>query len=215
MTDAKRERRVARLAGAGGAVLRILAHTWRVSFVNPQIVSDLRLRQQPFIYVLWHGTLLPLTWAHRKRNVVAMISEHSDGEIMARIIESIGYRTVRGSTTRGAARALLGACRVIEDGACLAVTPDGPRGPAESVAPGAAVIAQRTGAPMVPVSLGVSRTWRLKSWDRFMIPVPFARVTVAYGDPIYLDANATRDPDRETQLIRDGLALAGRRAAQD
>ena len=212
MTDAARERRVARLARAGGALLRMLAHTWRVSFVNPQVVSDLRLRQQPFIYVLWHGTLLPLTWAHRKRNVVAMISEHSDGEIIARIVESIGYRTVRGSTTRGAARALLGACRVIEDGACLAVTPDGPRGPAESVAPGAAIISQRTGAPMVPVSLTVSNAWRLNSWDRFMIPMPFARVTIAYGDPIHVDASAARDPERETLVIREGLALAARRA---
>ena len=211
MSDAARERRVARLSRAGGVVLRSLAHTWRVRFANPQVVSDLRLRQQPFIYVLWHGTLLPLTWAHRKRNVVAMISEHSDGEIIARIIESIGYRTVRGSTSRGAARALLGACRVIEEGACLAVTPDGPRGPAESVAPGAAAIAQRTGAPMVPVSLSVSRAWRTKSWDRFMIPTPFARVTVAYGDPIYVTADPSRDPARESE-IRDGLALAARRA---
>lgn len=213
MNHAVRERRIARLSGAGGVFLRMLAHTWRVRFANPQVVSDLRLRRQPFIYVLWHGTLLPLTWAHRKRNVVAMISEHSDGEIMARIIESIGYRTVRGSSSRGAARALLGACRVIEDGACLAVTPDGPRGPAESVAPGAAIIAQRTGAPMVPVSLSVSHAWRLKSWDRFMIPSPFARVTVAYGDPIFVDAAAEREAEREATRIRDGLSLAARRAA--
>ena len=213
MSDAARERRIARLASAGGAFLRMLAHTWRVNFVNPQVVSDLRLRQQPFIYVLWHGTLLPLTWAHRRRNVVAMISEHSDGEIIARIIESIGYRTVRGSTSRGAARALLGACRVIEDGACLAVTPDGPRGPAESVAPGAAVISHRTGAPLVPTSVFVSHAWRLNSWDRFMIPMPFARVTVAYGDPIVIDASIARDAERETMLIREGLSVAAHRAS--
>lgn len=214
MTGDARERRVARLSRAGGILLRSLAATWRVRFANPQIVSDLRLRSQPFIYVLWHGTLLPLTWAHRKRNVVAMVSEHSDGEIITRIMETIGYRTVRGSTSRGAARALLGACRVIEEGACLAVTPDGPRGPAESVAPGAAIIAQRTGAPMVPVSLRVSRAWRLKSWDRFMIPVPFASVTIAYGDPIYVDAATARDAARESEMIRAGLALAATRAAQ-
>jgi lysophospholipid acyltransferase (LPLAT)-like uncharacterized protein len=213
MTDDARTRRAARLARAGGVVLRALAATWRVSFVNPQVVSDLRLRQQPFIYLLWHGTLLPLVWAHRNRNVVAMISEHSDGEIIARIVHSIGYRTVRGSSSRGAARALLGACRVIEEGACLAVTPDGPRGPAESVAPGAAMIAQRTGAPMVPVSLKASSAWRLKSWDRFMIPKPFARVQVAYGDPIVVDAESARDAGRETELIRSGIALAAQRAA--
>lgn len=213
MSDDARTRRAARLARAGGVLLRALATTWRVTFVNPQVVSDLRLRQQPFIYLLWHGTLLPLIWVHRNRNVVAMVSEHSDGEIIARVIHSIGYRTVRGSSRRGAARALLGACRVIEEGACLAVTPDGPRGPAESVAPGAAIIAQRTGAPMVPVSLSASSAWRLKSWDRFMIPKPFAKLTIAYGDPIYVDAESARDAARETEMVRSGIALAVQRAA--
>jgi Kdo2-lipid IVA 3' secondary acyltransferase len=213
MSDAARTRRAARLAQAGGVLLRALASTWRVSFTNPQIVSELRMRGQPFIYLLWHGTLLPLTWVHRNRNVVAMISEHSDGEIIARLVQSIGYRTVRGSTSRGAARALLGACRVIEEGACLAVTPDGPRGPAESVAPGAAIIAHRTGAPMVPVALHASSAWRLNSWDQFMIPTPFARLTVAYGDPIQLDAASARDAARDTELIRAGITLAARRAA--
>lgn len=214
MTNDARTRRAARLARAGGVLLRALAATWRVTFANPQIVSDLRMRQQPFIFVLWHGTLLPLIWAHRNRNVVAMISEHSDGEIIARIMQSLGYRTVRGSTSRGAARALLGACRVIEDGACLAITPDGPRGPAESVAPGAAMISQRTGAPMVPTSIDVSSAWRLRSWDRFLVPKPFARLTVGYGDPIHVDAEAARDPTRETELIRNGLSLAAQRAAR-
>ncbi len=214
MTDDARERRVARLSLAGGILLRTLASTWRVRFANAHIVSDLRLRQQPFIYVLWHGTLLPLIWIHRKRNAVAMVSEHKDGEILARLMESIGYRTVRGSTSRGAARALLHACRVIEEGFCLAVTPDGPRGPAESVAPGASIVAQRTGAPMVPVSLKVSSSWRLKSWDRLMIPKPFASITVAYGDPIYVDAATARDAANDGEVIRSGLTLAATRAAQ-
>jgi lysophospholipid acyltransferase (LPLAT)-like uncharacterized protein len=102
---------------------------------------------------------------------------------------------------------------VVEDGACLAVTPDGPRGPAESVAPGAAFVAQRPGAPMVPVSVKASSAWRLKSWDRFMIPKPFARLTVAYGDPIYVDAESARDAAKETAMIRGGIALAASRAA--
>ena len=214
MTDDARARRVARLSRAGGILLRTLGSTWRVKFANAHIVSDLRLRQQPFIYVLWHGTLLPLIWIHRKRNVVAMVSEHKDGEILARLLESIGYRTVRGSTSRGAARALLNACRVIEEGACLAVTPDGPRGPAESVAPGASIVAQRTGAPMVPVSLKVSSAWRLKSWDRFMIPKPFASITVAYGDPIQVSAATARDAANDSDMIRAGLTLAATRAGQ-
>jgi lysophospholipid acyltransferase (LPLAT)-like uncharacterized protein len=86
------------------------------------------------------------------------------------IAKAIGFRLIRGSTSRGAARALLGACRELESGFDIAVTPDGPRGPAGSVAPGALVISQRTGAPMVPVAASAKSAWRLRSWDRFLIP---------------------------------------------
>lgn len=205
-----RERRVTRLATLGSFVLRALASTWRVRFVNDDVRRA--IEERPFIYVLWHGELLPLLWAHRDRGVVIMISEHSDGEIIARVAHSLGYRTVRGSTSRGAARALLGACREIESGATLAVTPDGPRGPAHSVAPGAAAIAQRTGAPMLPVSATASSAWHLRSWDRFMIPRPFARITVGYGDPLIVDSASARDAADDTQRVTTALAQATSRA---
>ena len=207
-----RERRVSRLATIGTIFLRALASTWRVRFANAEVRKALDDDRQPFIYVLWHGELLPLLWAHRDRGVAVMISEHSDGEIIARVAQSLGYRTVRGSTSRGAARALLGACREIESGVNLAVTPDGPRGPAHSVAPGAAIIAQRTNAPLLPVSATSSSAWRLKSWDRFMIPRPFARITVGYGDPIFVKTDSLRDAAAETELVRGGMARATERA---
>ena len=207
---AARERRVRRLATVGTMVLRALASTWRVRVANAAVRDA--LRGTPFIYVLWHGELLPLLWAHRDRGVAVMISEHSDGEIIARVAHSLGYRTVRGSTSRGAARALLGACREIESGVNLAVTPDGPRGPAHSVAPGAAAIAQRTGAPLLPVSATASSAWRLRSWDRFMIPRPFATITIAYADPIYVTAGSVRDAAEETELVRGGILRATERA---
>jgi lysophospholipid acyltransferase (LPLAT)-like uncharacterized protein len=207
-----RERRASRLATIGTMFLRVLASTWRVRFANAEVRKALDDDRQPFIYVLWHGELLPLLWAHRDRGVAVMISEHSDGEIIARVAQSLGYRTVRGSTSRGAARALLGACREIESGVNLAVTPDGPRGPAHSVAPGAAIIAQRTDAPLLPVSATASSAWRLKSWDRFMIPRPFARITVGYGDPIFVKAESLRDAAAESELVRGGMARATERA---
>jgi lysophospholipid acyltransferase (LPLAT)-like uncharacterized protein len=209
----RRERRVSRLATLGTLFLRALASTWRVRFTNAELRAALDDRRQPFIYVLWHGELLPLLWAHRGRGVAIMISEHSDGEIIARIAHALGYRTVRGSTSRGAARALLGACREIERGVTLAVTPDGPRGPAHTVAPGAAIIAQRTNAPMLPVSARPSSAWHLTSWDRFMIPRPFATITVGYGDPIFIQADSARDAATDTQLVSGGIASATERAA--
>ena len=196
-------------ARLGTAFLRALALTWRVRFVNERIVRELRDSKTPFIYVLWHGELLPLLWTHRNRKVAVIISEHRDGEIIARVARALGFRLVRGSTSRGAARALLNASRELETGFDLAVTVDGPRGPAHTVAPGALVISQRTNAPLVPVSAFASRSWRLNSWDRFMIPKPFARVTVAYADPIHVRADTPRDATQEADTVRARIEQAG------
>jgi lysophospholipid acyltransferase (LPLAT)-like uncharacterized protein len=195
-------RKVVWIARLGTLLIRALALTWRVRYVNEAVVSDLRQREQPFIYVLWHGQLLPLLWTHRNRAVAVIISEHRDGEIIARIADALGFRLVRGSTSRGAARALLSASRELESGRDLAITVDGPRGPAGVVAPGASIIAQRTGAPMVPTAAAANRAWRLRSWDRFMIPKPFTRITVAYGDPIRVAVGSPRDAADEVDGVR-------------
>jgi lysophospholipid acyltransferase (LPLAT)-like uncharacterized protein len=197
----------------GVALIRVLATTWRVRFVNEQVVRDLRDRRQPFIHVLWHGQLLPLLWTHRDRDVAVIISEHRDGEIIARIANALGFRTVRGSTSRGAARALLGASRELEAGFDLAVTVDGPRGPAGVVTPGAPVISQRTRAPMVPTAASASRAWRLRSWDRFLVPKPFARVIVVYGEPITVRAETPRDAGAEVDIVARGINAASAVAA--
>lgn len=211
--DTSRNRKIAWGARLGSALLRALANTWRVRFLNPHVIANVHASGGRVIYVLWHGNLLPLLWSHRDRDIAVIISEHSDGEIIARIAHSLGFRTVRGSTSRGAARALLGACREVEAGHDLAVTVDGPRGPAGTVAPGSPMIAHRTGAAMVPVSAWTGRAWRLKSWDRFMIPKPFARVTVAYDNPILVVADAARDATDQTERVRAGIERAGQTAA--
>jgi lysophospholipid acyltransferase (LPLAT)-like uncharacterized protein len=192
----------------GVLVLRLLALTWRVRFVNEAVVRDLRARRQQFIYVLWHGQLLPLLWAHRRRGIAVMISEHQDGEIIARIAMALGFRTVRGSTSRGAARALLGASQALESGIDVAVTVDGPRGPAGVVTPGASVISHRTGAPMVPAAASASRAWRMRSWDRFLVPKPFARIIVAYGEPITVRAATPRDASEQVLDVARGINTA-------
>lgn len=202
------DRRVRWIARLGSLVIRALAHTWRVEFVNAAVVRELRDRKQPFIYVLWHGQLLPLLWTHRDRSIAVIISEHRDGEIIARVAHALGFRTVRGSTTRGAARALLAASRELEGGHDLAVTVDGPRGPAGVVTPGAPVISQRTAAPMVPTAASASRAWRLRSWDRFQIPKPFARVVVVYGAPITVAGASPREAAEEADRVGREITAA-------
>lgn len=192
----------------GASLLRLLATTWRVRTVNGEPLDEARRAGQPVLFALWHGELLPLLWHQRARGVAVLISEHRDGEIVAQIAESLGYRTVRGSSSRGASRALLGLARAIADGNDGAITPDGPRGPARVFAPGAAVAAQRTGAPIVPIRASASRAWRLRSWDRFLIPKPFARVTVTIGPLTKVIADSPRaaaEQSGELQRILDAV----------
>jgi lysophospholipid acyltransferase (LPLAT)-like uncharacterized protein len=197
----------------GGAALRSLALTWRFEVRNAQAIESLRDQRRPFIFSLWHGQLLPLLWHHRNQQIAVLISEHRDGELVARLARSLGYRLIRGSSTRGGERALLSLVRELEDGQEVAVTPDGPRGPAFSFAPGALVAAHRSGASILPIAAHASRAWRLGSWDRFLIPKPFARVTVAYGNPVEVIANdsrsaAERAPEFE-QVMMAATAAAG------
>ncbi|OYV64997.1 MAG: hypothetical protein B7Z72_12650, partial [Gemmatimonadetes bacterium 21-71-4] len=169
---------------------------------------EARRTKQPVVIVIWHGQLLPQLWVHRGQNVSVLISEHRDGEILARIANAMGYRTVRGSTSRGANRALVGMVRELQLGYDVGITPDGPRGPNHSFAPGALLVAQRANCPVIPFGAHVSSAWHLGSWDRFTIPKPFARVTIAYGDPIPAPSGDPRTLSDQTPRFRDALEAA-------
>jgi len=203
--------RAALLLGRG--VLQALARTWRFRIVNAQAIDDLRGAKRNFIFSLWHGQLLPLLWHHRDEGVVLLISEHRDGELVARAAQSLGYALVRGSTTRGADRALISVIRELQAGREVAITPDGPKGPAGKYAPGALIAAQRSDAAILPVVAVADRAWRLKSWDRFMIPKPFARITVAYGQPTKVLAPTPRaaaeEGPRFEALMSETIGKAG------
>jgi lysophospholipid acyltransferase (LPLAT)-like uncharacterized protein len=176
----------------GGLALRLLARTWRLRIVGREHLLAARADPRGRMYLCWHGQMLPLLWQHRREGVAIVISEHRDGELIARAAESFGFRTIRGSTSRGGERALLAMIRELERGGEVAVTPDGPRGPAGSFAPGALVAAHRAGALVVALGARADRAWRLRSWDRFLIPKPFARVTIAYCAPTELAASTPR-----------------------
>jgi lysophospholipid acyltransferase (LPLAT)-like uncharacterized protein len=203
--------RVALLLGRG--FLQLLGHSWRMRVVNGERVEKLRQNGNAFIFAIWHGHLLPGLWHHREEGVTVLISEHRDGEIVARAATSLGYGLIRGSTTRGGGRALISLVRELRAGHEIAITPDGPRGPARKFAPGALVAAQRSDAFILPVAVSASRSWRLKSWDRFMIPKPFARVTIAYGVPTKVESTDSRaaadEAPRFEALMTDTIGLTG------
>ena len=204
--DPADERRVRWIVRLAAPLVRLLAMTWRYEEVNSAPWRALRASRQAFILALWHGHLLPLTWRRRDEGITVMISHHSDGEIIARLVERWGCRTVRGSTSRGAGRALLAMVRELQEGREFAITPDGPRGPAGEPAPGVLMASHRAGVPVVPMRADVSRAWRLGSWDRFIVPKPFARVRITYGDPWI--ATGSDEAARDTLKARMGPALA-------
>jgi lysophospholipid acyltransferase (LPLAT)-like uncharacterized protein len=175
-----------------GMVAALFATTRSVRFGQEHY---LRYRRQgkPVIFVFWHGQLLPLVHYHRDEGIVVLVSEHADGEYITQVVARHGFGTVRGSSTRGGTRGLKGLIRAAREGRDLGLTPDGPRGPAGDFKPGALAVAQTTGLPVIPVALGASSGWNFRSWDGFLVPRPFARVAIGYGEPVHVPRDATRD----------------------
>ncbi len=166
-----------------GPAAGLLARSWRMRTLHEERWRALRKEGRGFVFLCWHEALLPLLWYHRRQEITIVVSEARDGQYLADFAERIGYRLVRGSSTRGAMRALLGAVRELEDGYAVAFTPDGPKGPRRELKPGAVAAAQRAGRPVLPLHAQADRAWRFHSWDRFMLPKPLARVRIAYGEP--------------------------------
>ena len=172
--------------------LAVLARTWRVSVSGAEHPTGLRRSNRPFIFALWHSHLLPLVWLHRGEGASLVVSAHRDGGYLAGAARRWGYGLIRGSSTRGGVAALRHMVRTLRAGGEIAVTPDGPRGPAHVVKPGAVAAAQISGAPIVSVAVGASGSWNLGSWDGFVVPWPFARVRVVYGDPLVVNSTSAR-----------------------
>ena len=190
------------LAALGSAALNALMSTCRYQREGVEHYDQFWRAGKPVIFTLWHGRLLPCTHFHRHQGVVTLISLHRDGEYITRVVRRWGFTAVRGSTTRGGLDALRELIQHVRGGRSLAITPDGPKGPREKMKPGPVLIAQRTGAPIIPVVSGASRASYFGSWDRFMIPHPFARLRIAYGEPVFVPRRAG---EAEIQAIMDDV----------
>jgi lysophospholipid acyltransferase (LPLAT)-like uncharacterized protein len=175
--------KAAAIAGAAYPVVGALGSTWAWSIDGADHFDGLLRAGRPPILALWHGRILPATLYWRDRGIVAMTSQNFDGEWIARLMARFGYRAARGSTSRGGARALVQLRRALKGRHAVAFTVDGPRGPARVAQPGALWLAGSTGLPILPFHIEASRYWSARSWDRGMIPKPFARISVAIGDP--------------------------------
>ena len=173
------------LAGA----VRLLAATWRIERIGAELLDD--AVDGGAVLAFWHGEQLPMVAAHARRGFLGMASLSRDGELLARVIARLGYGLIRGSTSRGGRAALSESVAALREGRSPALAVDGPRGPHHRPHPGALIIAARTGRPIVYGVVSASPALRLSSWDRFIIPLPLARVRIAYGS---LPAPPTDDP---------------------
>ncbi len=162
---------------------------------------------KPFILAFWHGRLLmmPYCW-DRRRTIHMLISQHRDGQLIARTVAHFGIRTAAGSSTRGGAQALRAMVKALAGGDCVGITPDGPRGPRMRASDGIVSVARLAGVPVIPAAYGTTRGRFLGSWDRFLVAWPFGRVVVVWGEPVTVDRDASADAaETARRRIEDGL----------
>ena len=158
-----------------------------------------------YIVALWHNRLLLISSVLQKffpqRPGAGLISASRDGDMIANVTRRFGFDVVRGSSSRMGASALLELSEVLASGRDVLITPDGPRGPAYELGPGIIFLAQKTGAPVIPVNMEYSSCWRVKSWDRFIIPKPFSKVRVIIGQPQNVRSTSS-DEEFERERLR-------------
>lgn len=207
------------IGGAGGALLTAMLRTLRWEITGSEHYDATWGARLPVIFVLWHGRLLPSSFYHRDEELATLISQHRDGDYIAHVVESWGFRAIRGSSTRGGSAALRAIVRTLRGGTAVAITPDGPQGPRQKMKAGPVLAAQVAGVPILPVSAG-GPGWKVGGWDRFLIPRPFAKIRLAYGEPIVVPREADaaeldRISDRLERRLNELTAMVDRTAPVD
>jgi lysophospholipid acyltransferase (LPLAT)-like uncharacterized protein len=206
----KIEGRLARwLIAFGVRLLQLWARTLRYEIDDRAGIVG-RPVTENCIGALWHNRLLIFPQVLRRffpqRHGAALISASRDGDLLTDAVQRFGYDVIRGSSSRLGASAILQLTQVLASGRDVVITPDGPRGPAYELGPGIIFLAQKSGAPVVPINLEYSRYWRLRSWDRFIIPQPFAKVRVLVNRPHHVKATTTLEEfESERLALQDAM----------
>jgi lysophospholipid acyltransferase (LPLAT)-like uncharacterized protein len=196
------------------AALSALVRTLRVRFVGQEDLFSRWARGEKVIVAFWHNRLLMMPLAAAGQPVCILVSLHRDGEIATRALSRWGIHVVRGSATRGAVAGFKHLLAEYRNGYNLAVIPDGPRGPRHVAKPGVIHLARATGAPIFPATFAASRAARLRSWDRLVIPLPFTRVAIAFGQPLHVDRHAAEGRLEECRCTLEARLEELERAAE-
>jgi lysophospholipid acyltransferase (LPLAT)-like uncharacterized protein len=178
----------------GAGILGLRATMRWMEALHAERERELKRRSVPFVYTLWHGRMVLPILAHLHEGIVTMASRSKDGEIIALWLRRNGYVPARGSTGKGGREGLQDMIEEVRRGRAAALTVDGPKGPPRVVQPGILRLARETGAWILPFTGASDRPWFLKSWDRYLVPKPFSRCLVGYGEPFPVTADM---PDSE------------------
>ncbi|MFZ5517005.1 MAG: lysophospholipid acyltransferase family protein [Candidatus Zhuqueibacterota bacterium] len=177
----------------GSLFIMALGKSIRVTVINKEYLDALYNENARILFVLWHGRMFIPIFCHRNQGITAMVSQHADGEMIAQMVHKLGYRTVRGSSTRGGNEAFHGMVSVLKTGAPCAIIPDGPQGPRHMLKPGALYISQQCGAYLCPITFASKRKKEFRSWDRFYLPGPFTKSVLVYGEPMRVPQNISAE----------------------
>jgi lysophospholipid acyltransferase (LPLAT)-like uncharacterized protein len=193
-------------AGAWMVRLWITTLRYRHYAIGSSALPDHPQLRSRYIYAFWHENMLLPAYHCARPDVSVLISQHADGELIATVCQELGFRVIRGSSTRGGTEALRQMLRAARRGAHLALTPDGPRGPRRQVQAGVIYLAAKTGLPIIASGIGFQNPWRLRSWDRFVLPRPWCRATLVTADPIAIPADLdTEGLEHYRQLVEEAL----------
>jgi lysophospholipid acyltransferase (LPLAT)-like uncharacterized protein len=198
------------LRAFGPRALAWLSGTWQEELAGAEHLER-ALAGRGFLIAMWHGRMVVPIHYFRERGWHVLVSPSEDGDLSEGLLERFGYAVVRGSSSRGGARALRELRAILDAGGVVVITPDGPRGPMHSVNPGLAWIARATGRPILPLGNTPDRAWRLATWDRFTIPKPGARIAMTYGEPIVVPREIDEAGlERASELVRERLLAVER-----
>ena len=200
------------IAGAVYSVIRLLGPTLRYEVLGWQHAEGVYADGKRCIWAFWHRVIIPIVWWHRNHGTVVMNTTAFDGQWTRKVIEWLGFGTAQGSSSRGGLRGLAVMARRLEEGADCAFTIDGPRGPRYVAKPGPVMLARKTGCPVMVFHVGVDRGKTFtKTWDHFLMPMPFAHTVIFFAPPIYVPADADQqmleakhaEMQRELERVRD------------
>jgi hypothetical protein len=198
---------------AGWGLMNALRLTWDVHLDDPHgLYAHARAGTRPVVYTFWHRYVIPMCVTFDHTRACIAVSQSSDGEYIAQALHRFGFRTVRGSSSRGGLGVLRSLIRASSEGWSPVLTPDGPRGPCYSVQPGFALVARKCGLPVHPVGIAVEPAWELNSWDRFVIPRPGARIVAHMGTGLDPDGYDSREDF--CSAMRRALMAADKRARE-